>query len=180
MTEISELEKEIRRLKARLIKEREKIEEITVLIGKQVEREAGIWEYSFEELEAEMWRRFVTIEKNSNCKSEYKRFSNEKISGRLIQKLRNLFRMVSRRFSRTIIEKEKQFNLDRQNFINKEQVPFHLAIILSLQKIKDRLNLLESEIQKLDNNQQELFQQIVRKNSVLYNEKGSGEKQQDD
>jgi glycosyltransferase involved in cell wall biosynthesis len=111
----------IQKIREEIGRKMEGIDDIEDLILKKIEREAGIWEYDFDELEAEMWRRFSAMEKESN-----------------------------------LITKEIRF-LEKQNFINKEYIPFGLASTLTLQKLKDRLNIVEEEIRKVANEQEELF-----------------------
>lgn len=160
MQDNSEIKKEMQKLKTKLSAEKDKIEDIATLIQKKIEREVGLWEYDFEELEKEMWKRFTTLEENSDCASEEELFQSKKILGTLFRRLRKWYRTLSSPFSRSIIDKKKQFNLDKQNRVNQENIPLHLAVILSLQKIKDRLNTLEDNIQKLQEDQEDSFKEL--------------------
>ncbi len=158
-----ELKKAIGQIKEEILREREAVEKIEALVKEEIEREAGIWEYGFDELEEEMWRRFHSLENHSECASEEFRFPPWKGMAPLFLRLKNFFRTLSGPFSRSVIDKKKQFNLDTQDFINREQVPFRLAVILTLQKIKDRLNVLEEVIRKITEEQEELVEEIERK-----------------
>lgn len=159
MQDYTEIKKEIQKLKAKLSAEMDKIEDIGILVKKQIEREVGLWEYDFEDLEAELWKRFATIEENSACISEDEVIWGNKILGGLFRRLKRWYRTLSGPFSRSVIDKKKQFNLDQQNRINQENIPFQLSIILSLQKIKNRLNVLEENIQKIQEEQEDLFRE---------------------
>ena len=160
MAEAAEIKQKINLLRQKLAEEREGIQQIEQLLLKKIEREPGLWEYDFDELEAEIWRRFSNLEKNADCISSDKRFSPRKVTGPVITRLRNLFRTLSSPFSRSIVAKDKQFNLEQQNFVNKESIPVHLAVILTLQKIKDRLNALEEKVLKICQDQEEWFQEL--------------------
>jgi hypothetical protein len=174
MQDYSEIKKEVQRLKTRLSAEIDKIEDVATLVKKQIEREVGLWEYDFEELEAELWKRFATLEENSDCVSEAEVFWGNKILDGFFRRLKRWYRALSGPFSRSVIDKKKQFNLDQQSRINQENIPFRLAIILSLQKIKDRLNVLEENIQKIQEDQEDLFREQYASPQKLQNkEKGS-------
>ena len=166
MAEPAEIKQKIHLLRQKLAEEREGIQQIEQLVLKKIEREPGLWEYDFDELEAEVWRRFSTLEKNADCISYEERFSSQKITGPVIKRLRNLFRSLSSPFARSIVAKDKQFNLEQQNFVNNESIPLHLAVLLTLQKIKDRLNDLEEKVIKLRQEQEEWFQEFGKLPSV--------------
>lgn len=149
MKDHSELKSELQKLKEKISEERDKITEISDLVNKKIEREVGIWEYDFDELEKEMWQRFGFLEENSDCTTAAPQ-----------TRLQKLYRKLTSPFSRSIIDQQRQFNLDQQTRVNKESIPFHLAVILTLQKIKDRLNALEESTRKLQVEQEELFKEI--------------------
>lgn len=160
MAEASEIKQEIQSLRQELAEARENTEQIEQLLLREIEREPGLWEYDFDELEAEIWRRFSTLEENADCLAQEVRFSSRKVTGPVIIRLRNLFRSLSSPFSRSVVAKNKQFNLEQQNFVNKESIPMHLSVILTLQKIKDRLNDLEEKVFRLRQEQEEWFQEL--------------------
>lgn len=149
MNDHSDLKSELSNLKEKIINERDKISEIADLVNRQIEREVGIWEYDFDELEKEMWKRFGTLEENSECAAAAQ-----------VSRLQKLYRKLTSPFSRTVIDRQFQFNLDQQNRVNRESIPFHLAVILYLQKIKDRLNTLEEIARKMHREQEELFKEL--------------------
>ncbi len=70
MKNLSDSKKAIQNIRIELGKQKEKVNNIEDLAMKKIEREAGIWEYDFDELEDEIWRRFSTLEKNCDCISE--------------------------------------------------------------------------------------------------------------
>ena len=160
MAESAEIKQKINLLRQKLTEEREEIQQIERLLLKKIEREPGLWEYDFDELEAEIWRRFSTLEKNADCITSEERFSSQKVTGPVVMRIRNLFRSLSSPFSRSIVAKDKQFNLEQQNFVNKESIPVHLAVILTLQKIKNRLNDLEEKVLRIRQDQEEWFQEL--------------------
>ncbi|MCD6518098.1 MAG: hypothetical protein J7L72_11870 [Candidatus Aminicenantes bacterium] len=140
---LKELKKEIRR-------ERENIGKMEDLIKKEAERGPGIWEYDFDELESEIWKKHAGIEKKIKELSE-------KISECSGKGLRDIFR-----FFRNL-----RGNLIRQNVINQEVISFYLAMMLSLQKIKDRLNALEFKVSKLNREKDELISDMEEYKSGL-------------
>ncbi len=143
------LKTEITKLKEEVGAERENIETIDGLVKKQIEREPGLWEYDFDGLGAEMWKRFQTLEKNSDCLSEEQYLPAQRFRAAFLRRLNKFYRVLTTPVSRAILDKKKQFNLDQQDLLNKENIPFFLAMILTLQKIKDRLNVLEEAVNKL-------------------------------
>ena len=163
MQDRSVLKEEIARLKARLSEERAGITEITALPPFEIEREAGIWEFDFDGLEAEMWRRFAQLEDQQDCISEEETFPAGRISSGMLRRLKKLYRTLTGPLARAIIDKRKQFNLDQQNLLNKESVPFYLSLILTLQKIKDRLNVLEESLSKIENELEEQYKEVRRR-----------------
>ncbi len=150
------------RLAAALKEERSKLTDIADLVRHRVEREAGIWEYDFEQLEKEMWRRFSTLEDQQDCMSEDQNLPPQRLPAAVLRRLKKWYRTISGPLSRTIVNKRKQFNLDRQSLLNKESIPFYLSVILTLQKIKDRLNTLEERVLRLQTEGDEQWLEIQR------------------
>jgi hypothetical protein len=162
MQDRSVLQEEIARLKARLSEEKTGITDIMELVPHGIEREAGIWEYDFDELEAEIWRRFTQLEDQQDCVSEEETFPAGRIPAGILRRLKKLYRTLTGPLARAIIDKRRQFNLDQQNLLNKESVPFYLAMILTLQKIKDRLNVMEESLSKIEIELEEQFREAQR------------------
>jgi len=162
MPEQTDLMEEIARLKALLAQERDRITDVTQLMPPGAEREAGIWEYDFDDLEAEMWRRFQQLEEQQDCISEEETFPSGRIPAAILRRLKKLYRTLSGPLARGIIDKRKQFNLDQQNLLNKESVPFYLALTLTLQKVKDRLNALEESLQRIEGELGEQYKEVQR------------------
>ncbi len=162
MQEPATLKAEMARLRALLSEQRSQFTDIEKLLNRQIEREAGIWEYDFDELQKEMWRRFAQIEDNQDCLSEDESLPAGRLSAAIVRRLKKIYRTLSGPLSRSRIDKRKQFNLDQQALLNRESVPFYLALILTLQKIKDRLNVLEESIDKVVKEQEEQFKELNR------------------
>ena len=74
---------------------------------------------------------------------------NRLFANDFLRLLNKFYRVLTTPVSRAILDKKKQFNLDQQDLLNKENIPFFLAMILTLQKIKDRLNVLEEAVHKM-------------------------------
>jgi predicted nucleic acid-binding Zn-ribbon protein len=140
----------LRELKKEIHGERKKIGKIEDLIKKEAERGPGIWEYDFDELESEIWKKHASIEKKIKELSE-------KISDCSGKGPRNIFR-----FFRNL-----RGNIIRQNVINQEVISFYLAMMLSLQKIKDRINALEYKVSKLNREKDELISDMQEYKSGL-------------
>lgn len=151
----SQIREELSRLKTEVETERESIESLDELVKKRIEREPGLWEYGFDDLGAEMWRRFHTLEKNMECLTEEQYIPPQRIRAAILRRLNKLYRYLTLPLARAILDNKKQFNLDQQDILNKENIPFSLAVILTLQKIKDRLNDLEEKVQKLVDDQED-------------------------
>lgn len=150
MTNPDDLKQLVSQLKERLNKEKESIQDVDSLVKKKIERDAGIWEYSFDELEHELFERFSFLEEKSDCLSFADISSPRKRIGRLVTLAKKVLRKMTNPYSRMILSKQYQFN--------KELVPIHLASILSLQKIKDRLNELEDVAKKILDIQEEILE----------------------
>ncbi len=133
----------IKELKRELYEQKKGIQNLEELINTRVEREPGIWEYDFEELESEIWNKYSRIEKRIQD------LSNEilRCSGR---SPKNIFRFF----------KNLRGNLIRQNVINQEITSFYLTVILNLQKIKDRLNSLEYKVERISKEKEEIISEI--------------------
>jgi hypothetical protein len=151
MTKTDDLKQLVSQLKERLNKEKESIPDVDSLVKKKIERDAGIWEYSFDELEHELFERFSFLEEKSDCLSFADIPSPRKGIGRLVTLTKKVLKKMTNPYSRMILSKQYQFN--------KELVPIHLASILSLQKIKDRLNELEDVAKKILDIQEEILEE---------------------
>ena len=160
MQEPATLKQEMENLRTLLSEERGRFTDIVKLLNRQIEREAGIWEYDFDDLQKEMWQRFAQLEDNQDCLSEDETLPSGRISSAIVRRLKKFYRTLSGPLSRSIIDKRRQFNLDQQALLNRESVPFYLALILTLQKIKDRLNVLEESVERLVKEQEEQFKEL--------------------
>ena len=152
MAKPDEIKQIITQLRETLSLEREKTANIGKLAGKQIERDAGLWEYSFDELEQELFQRFSTLEEKSDCLAFIDIPSPRKGIGRMVTVFKRIVRKMTNPYSRMILDKQATFN--------RELVPIHLATILSLQKIKDRLNDLEAHVQKILDLQEEILEEL--------------------
>ena len=131
----------IAQIKETLGKEKERAADIESLVKKKIERDAGLWEYSFDELEQELFQRFTSLEEKKDCLSFPDISSPRKGIGRLIILVKKTLMKITHPYARMV--------LDRQDQFNRELIPILLAEILSLQKIKDRLNADEGQIKDL-------------------------------
>jgi len=150
MTNPDDLRQLISQLKERLQDEKESIQDVESLVKKKIERDAGLWEYNFDELEHELFERFSSLEDKSDCLSFTDISSPRKAIGWLVTLAKKILRKMTNPYSRMILSKQYQFN--------KELVPIHLATILSLQKIKDRLNELEDVAKKILEIQEDMLE----------------------
>lgn len=156
-----DLKETLARLSEELSQERDRVDQLEELTGGPVEREPGLWEYGFDELEAEMWRRFAFLEASADCTTDEEIIAAQGLKGKALLKIKNLWRSLSGTFSRTVIDKRKQFNLDQQNRINQENIPFYLASVLVMQKIKDRLNHLEESLARIEKDQEGIVRELT-------------------
>jgi hypothetical protein len=138
----------IAQIKETLGKEKERTADIESLVKKKIERDIGLWEYSFDELEQELFKRFSSLEEKKDCLSLPDIFSPRKGIGWLIILVKKTLMKITHPYARMV--------LDRQDQFNRELIPIFLAEILSLQKIKDRLNAAEGQIKDLLENQIDL------------------------
>jgi len=144
----------IKDLKEKIQKEKQGIQRIEDLLKRKVERKPGIWEYDFDELESEMWKKHESIE--IKIKDLSKEISE--CSGKSPKSIFRFFKNL-----RGIIV--------RQNVINQEIIPLYLANLLSLQKVKDRLNSLENKVKKISREKDDLIAEIEESKIELAQEK---------
>ena len=157
MTNPDDLKKLVSQLKERLNEEKKGIQDIDKLVKNKIERDAGIWEYSFDELEQELFERFSFLEEKSDCLTFEDISSPRKGIGWIVTFTKKVIRKITNPYSRMILSKQYKFN--------KELIPIHLASILSLQKIKDRLNELEDVSRKILDIQEEILEDRTEKDN---------------
>ncbi len=172
MRESAPLKEVMDHLRALLSEERSHFTDIEKLLNLQIEREAGIWEYDFDALQKEIWLRFAQLEDNQDCLSEDETLPKGRFSSAFVRRMKKFYRTFSGPLSRSIIDKRRQFNLDQQALLNRESIPFYLSLILTLQKMKDRLNVLEESVDNLSKEQDEQFKELKRLNAS--GSRGSG------
>jgi len=131
------------------------------LVGHAIEREAGIWEMGFDDLEAEIWSRFKNLEFNAECLEKRDPPDSTGIKKRFVEFVRNAWRNIKNPLARLYMQKYWKFNLDRQDQINRDFVPYQLAHILTMQKIKDRLNRMEEQVRTIQRNQQDVHEELL-------------------
>lgn len=153
----------ISQIKEMLGEEKNKIADIESLVKMKIERDVGLWEYSYDELEGELFKRYSILEgKKDSLLSPPDISSPRKGIGWLIVLLKKAVAKITRPYSRMV--------LDRQDQFNRELIPLLLAAILSLQQIKDRLNAAEGRILELIESQKEFsgthFEKSKFKNKV--------------
>jgi hypothetical protein len=138
----------IAQIKEMLGEEKEKTADIESLVKKKIERDVGLWEYSFDELEQELFKRVSSLEGKKDCLSFPDISSPRKGIGWLITLIKKTLMKITHPYARMVPDRQDQFN--------RELIPILLASILSLQKIKDRLNAAEGQIKDLLENQIDL------------------------
>jgi len=161
MPETSDWKQDIARLRDRLLEDKRKAEDLSAWLGQQVEREPGIWEHDFDGLEAELWRRFTFREAHQNFTCEDRSLPQKRLPAAIFRRCHKWYRKLTDRFGHTIIDKRKQFDLEEQVMFNRESIPFDLAVILTLQKVKDRLNKIEETLQKMEQEQNEISKDVL-------------------
>ncbi len=161
-------------LKQQLLRFREELEarrnaagSMEELAGHPVERPAGIWEMDFDDLEKEIWSRFENLEYNADCLEKKDPPENQGLKDRMAAFILNTWRNIKNPLVRLYMQKYWRFNLDRQNQINRDNVPYQLAHILTLQKMKDRLNRLEEQVQKTQREQRIVYEELLELRSRL-------------
>ena len=161
MTPADALKTQLEIIKSELETQRNAAASMEELIGHAVERAAGIWEMDFDDLEREIWSRFNDLEFNADCLEKREPPEIHGMKNRLMEFLRNAVRNLKNPLARLYMPKYWRFNLERQNQVNRDSVPYFLAHILTLQKIKDRLNRMEEQIQKMEREQQSVYDELL-------------------
>ncbi len=154
MTNPDDLRQIVSQLKEKLNEEKESLQDVESLVKKKIERDVGLWEYSYDELEHVLFKRFSSLEDKSDCLSTTDISSPRKGIGWFVTLSKKIVKKLTNPYSRMI--------LSRQNQFNKELVPLQLATILSLQKIKDRLNALEDVAKKILDIQEEILEDRIK------------------
>ena len=134
MKNIQQIESQIQKIKTALADERESVEDLETLIGQRIEAE--LWGLSKKELEKEAWDSFYILEKNKDCLEEEPIVSHRKLSGAVIVLYKKVLRALLRPYTKTILARQVRFN--------RELVRLHLANILRLEKIEERVVALEA------------------------------------
>lgn len=134
MKDIQEIESQIQKIKSALADERESVQDLETLIGQRIEAE--LWGLSKKELEKEAWDSFFFLEKNKDCLEEEPIVSHRKLSGAVIVLYKRVLRALLRPYTKTILARQVRFN--------RELVRLHLANILRLEKIEERVAALEA------------------------------------
>lgn len=148
-------------IKSELEAQRNAAASMEELIGHAVERAAGIWEMDFDDLEREIWSRFNDLEFNADCLEKREPPEIHGMKNRLLEFLSNAVRNLKNPLARLYMPKYWRFNMEQQNQVNRDSVPYFLANILTLQKIKDRLNRMEEQIQKMEREQQSVYEELL-------------------
>jgi hypothetical protein len=148
MTNPQQIQSVIEQIRKTLGEEKKKIADIESLLKKKIERDVGLWEYSFDELEKELFQRVSSLDEKKENLFFPDVSSPRKGIGWLFSFLKKTIKRITRPYARMILAPQDQFNRDL--------IPFLLAVSLSLQKIKDRLNTVEGQIKDLFEIQKEL------------------------
>jgi len=135
MKNIQEIESQIQKIKAALADDIESIQDLETLIGQKIEVE--LWGLSKKELEKEAWDSFFLLDRNKDCLEEEPIVSHRKYIGAGIVFFKRIFRTLMRPYTKTILARQVRFN--------RELVRLHLANILRLEKIEERVAALEAE-----------------------------------
>jgi hypothetical protein len=134
MKNAAEIEKQIQAIKSALATERESVQDLESLIGRRIEAE--LWGLSKKELEKEAWSSFFVLEKSQDCLEEEPIVSPRKFWGPLI--------IISKKVLRALIRPYLRMILARQSRFNRELIRIILAIQLRLEKIEERIAVLEA------------------------------------
>ena len=110
----------IAQLKETLAQERENIEDMEQLVKQKVEREAGIWEYSYDELEKELFERFPSLEAKSDCLTFEDIPSPRRRVGALFTFFKRIVRKLTNPYTRMILAKQAEFDKDCHALNNAE------------------------------------------------------------
>lgn len=128
-------------LREEIAEEKKKVLDIETLIGKKFERGVDLWEFSQAELEEEMWKRYLLLEKNADPFPEEWIAPPPKFFGWVVPLFTKIFRRIAGPSLRIVLAKQGRFN--------KETVGFEVAAFLTLQKMKERIEELESRLERL-------------------------------
>jgi hypothetical protein len=134
MKNTQEIEKQIQEIKAVLAEEKDSIQDLETLIGQRIEVE--LWGLSKKELEKEAWDSFFVLDRNTDCLKEEPVVSHRTYSGAVIVFSKKIFRSLMRPYTKMILERQSRFN--------RELIRFHLANLLRLEKIEERIAALEA------------------------------------
>lgn len=150
----------IQNLKFKLSEQKKTIDTLDTLINQKIDRDVDLWEYNDSELDKEIWNRFFSLKKYSDCLSEEMIVSHRKIVGWMIVLIKKIFRKITAPYSKLLLGTQKRFN--------QELTIFLLAFILRLQMIHKRLAELETTTHESIKNQKELQDELTSlKKSIL-------------
>ncbi len=150
----------IQNLKFKLSEQKKTTDTLDTLIKQRIDRDVDLWEYNDSELDKEIWNRFSSLKKYSDCLSEEMIVSHRKIVGWMIVLIKKIFRKITAPYSNLLLGTQKRFNQDLTIFL--------LAFILRLQMIHKRLAELETTTPESIKNQKELQDELMSlKKSIL-------------
>jgi hypothetical protein len=137
MKDSREIEKQIQKIKIALAEERESIQDFETLIGERIKGE--LWGLSEKALEKAAWDSFFFLERNKDCLEEERIISPRRLVGRMIVLFKKAWRALFRPYSKIILQ--------RQNRFNRELIQIHLANLLRIEKMKERIDAFEAKEQ---------------------------------
>jgi hypothetical protein len=149
------IEKEIKRLKEDLFKQKEAITDIKTLVKTEIDREfpVDLWELSEKELDGEMGNRLTFLNDDIDPRPDAGSItSHRKILGKPIVLFKRILMRLARSYTNTILEKQRRFN--------EQLVAFHLASFIRFRHNERKIKEIEETLKTLEEEQESLAEQI--------------------
>jgi len=134
MKNTEEIDREIQRLKKTLSDEKENINAIEELIGGRIE--VDLWGLGEKDLEKMTWESFSFLERNKDCLAPTPITSHRKYVGGFIVAAKKTWRALTRWYAESILRRQKEFD--------RELIQVLLATLLRLEKMNERIGVLET------------------------------------
>ncbi len=134
MVKMEEIDREIQRLKKELSVKKETVDSVETLIGERIE--IDLWGLGERDLEKTMWDSFSFLERNKDCLAPVAITSHRKYIGGIIVAAKKIVRAMARW--------HVELTMRRQSEFDRELIQILLAMLLRLERMKERISALEA------------------------------------
>jgi hypothetical protein len=143
----AESKKEIQEIKAKILREKEKITDINQLIHKEIDREfqPSVWELSEKELDIYIAENLSVLSQNWDTRPDKKSISSHrKVMGKLIVRIKRILFKMGTAYSNVLLDKQVQFN--------QKVVELLQGVFLRQAELEKKISKLEKKVRDCEEN----------------------------